>query len=117
MLKTKSNQVRKTENKVSDIQEKIDTAKKDAEEKNITKQEADAVIKQQNENEDKVSANTEKLRRTTSLLANKFNLDDTYGVKKFDDKGKVVNETFENSEFIVTVCVKDSDRHGLSVEL
>lgn len=111
---------REVEEKIADIEEKVETAQMDSEEKeqssNITEAEKKAVEEQQNKSEDKVSANTEKLRRTTALLANKFNLDDTYAVKNFEDKGKVVKETFENGDFIITVCVKDSDRHGLSVE-
>ena len=57
-----------------------------------------------------------RLELATSLVSSQFNLDENYKVTKFDDKGKVVNMTLENSDFIISVTVKDSDRHGMYVE-
>ena len=80
---------------------------------NMTEEEVKLVEASNNE---EGSANTEKLSRTTNLLSNKFNLNDSYRVNSFNDKGKVVTETFENKDFIITVTVKDSARHGLAIE-
>ena len=80
---------------------------------NMTKEEVKLVEASNNE---EGSANTEKLSRTTNLLSNKFNLNDSYRVNSFNDKGKVVTETFENKDFIITVTVKDSAKHGLAIE-
>lgn len=101
--------------KVEEINKKVEEAKSDAEEKAITQAETDAVIKQQEEKE-KSGANTQKLKRTTAFISGNFNLDDTYRVNNFDDKGKVVKETFENENFIIQVTVKDSYKHGLDAE-
>ena len=62
------------------------------------------------------SADTMRLQLATNIVSGKFNLDPSYSVKKFDDKGKVVNLTLENKDFILNVTIKDSERHGMYVE-
>lgn len=61
-------------------------------------------------------ASSEKLNLLLGLVSSKFGLDDTYAVCKYTDKGKVMDISLENSEFVVSVTVKDSERHGLIVE-
>ena len=73
-------------------------------------------VKEQEKKVEETGANTERLQLATNLVSSKFNLDDSYRVAKFDDKGKVVNLTLENGEFIVAVTIKDSDRHGMIVD-
>ena len=62
------------------------------------------------------SANTKRLELATGIISRKFNLDSDFRVSKFDDKGKVVNLTLENQDFIVGVTIKDSDKQGMYVE-
>lgn len=50
------------------------------------------------------------------MVSQKFGLDETYTVRAFNDKGKVMNITVESEDFSVTVTVKDSERFGLFVE-
>lgn len=73
-------------------------------------------IKNAEETAEQEGANTERLRLATNVVSGQFNLDPTYKVSKFDDKGKVVNLTLENHDFIISVTIKDSERHGMSVE-
>lgn len=74
------------------------------------------VIQKAEEDKAQDSADTQRLQLATNLVSGKFNLDPSYSVKKFDDKGKVVNLTLENNEFIINVTIKDSDRHGMYIE-
>ena len=60
-------------------------------------------------------ASTKRLELATGIVSSRFNLGDDYSVKKFDDKGKVVNMTLENDDFSINVTIKDSDRHGMYV--
>lgn len=92
--------------------------KKKSEEVNqevMTQEEKEAITKEE-ERVKEAGANTMRLELATSLVSSQFNLDENYKVTKFDDKGKVVNMTLENSDFIISVTVKDSDRHGMYVE-
>ena len=73
------------------------------------------VIKNAEEDKEEESADILRLKLATNLVSGKFNLDPSYSVKKFEDKGKVVNLTLENKEFILNVTIKDSDRHGMCV--
>ena len=91
---------------------KVEPKKK---EKNVTKAESEAVLKQQ-EKEADAGASIEKMKRATALLSTKFNLDESYHVTNFKDGGKVVDTTLENGDFIVTIRVKDSARQGLAIE-
>lgn len=81
----------------------------------MTPEEKEAIQKSEEEKA-KESADTQRLQLATNLVSGKFNLDQSYSVKKFDDKGKVVNLTLENGEFILNVTIKDSERHGMHVE-
>lgn len=81
----------------------------------LTTEEVEAI--QQNEKEDtENSADTRRLQLATNVVSKQFNLDPSYSVSRFDDKGKVVKLTLENKEFILDVTIKDSDRHGMYVE-
>lgn len=80
----------------------------------MTTEEKEAIQKQESETT-KESADTRRLQLATNVVSKHFNLDPSYGVKKFDDKGKVVNLTLENDNFIVNVTIKDSDRHNMHV--
>ena len=81
----------------------------------MTPEEKEAIQKAEEE-KTKESADTQRLQLATNLVSGKFNLDPSYSVKKFDDKGKVVNLTLENGEFILNVTIKDSERHGMYIE-
>ena len=81
----------------------------------MTEEEKEAVKKAE-EKLASESANTERLQLATNVVSQQFNLDPSYDVKKFDDKGKVVNLTLENKDFIINVTIKDSERHGMHVE-
>lgn len=61
-------------------------------------------------------ATAERLNLLLGVVSEKFNLDDTYSVCQFKDKGKVMDITLENHDFVVAVTVKDSERYGLVVE-
>lgn len=73
-------------------------------------------MKSAQENDTVSSVTTARLNLLLGLVSRKFNLDDTYRVCQFNDKGKVMNITLENEDFSVSVSVKDSERHGLVVE-
>ena len=62
-------------------------------------------------------ANIKRLELATGVVSDQFNLGDDYTVNKFDDKGKVVKLTLENSDFVIAVTIKDSERHGMNVML
>lgn len=94
---------------------KVEEAVAEEKELAMTKEELEAVKKAEEEKELE-SADTQRLQLATNIVSSKFNLDPSYSVKKFDDKGKVVNLTLENNEFILNVTIKDSDRHGMYVE-
>lgn len=86
------------------------------EEQGVMNESEKEAVKEQENKVEETGANTERLQLATNLVSSKFNLDDSYRVSKFDDKGKVVNLTLENGEFIVAVTIKDSDRHGMIVD-
>lgn len=81
----------------------------------MTEDEKEVIIKAE-EKKAIESADTQRLQLATNVVSGKFNLDQSYSVKKFDDKGKIVNLTLENNEFILNVTIKDSDRHGMYIE-
>ena len=90
--------------------------KKKIEENSVLTQEEKEVIQKEEQGATDESANTKRLQLATNVASGKFNIDSSYSVKKFDDKGKVVKLTFENKEFILDVTIKDSDRYGIHVE-
>lgn len=81
----------------------------------MTQEEKEAIQKAE-EQKTQESADTQRLQLATNIVSGKFNLDPSYSVKKFEDKGKVVNLTLENNEFIINVTIKDSERHGMYIE-
>lgn len=81
----------------------------------MTEEEKEAIQKAEEE-ETKESADTRRLQLATSVVSQQFNLDTTYSVSKFEDKGKVVNLTLANSDFILNVTIKDSERHGMHID-
>ena len=81
----------------------------------MTEEEKEAIQKSE-ERKKEQSADTRRLQLATNVVSSQFNLDPSYSVSKFDDKGKVVNLTLENSDFIINVTIKDSERHGMHVE-
>ena len=81
----------------------------------MTEEEKESIQKSE-ENKKEQSADTRRLQLATNVVSSQFNLDPSYSVSKFDDKGKVVNLTLENSDFIINVTIKDSERHGMHVE-
>lgn len=97
------------------VQEEVVHTEESVEEPVMTQDEKEAIQKAEEE-ETKESADTQRLQLATNLVSGKFNLDPSYSVKKFDDKGKVVNLTLENKDFIINVTIKDSERHGMYVE-
>lgn len=80
----------------------------------LTEAEKEAIVKAEEE-KTKKSADTRRLQLATNVVSSQFNLDPSYTVNKFDDKGKVVNLTLENSNFIINVTIKDSERHGMHI--
>ena len=81
----------------------------------MTEEEKEAIQKSEEKKKEQ-SADTRRLQLATNVVSSQFNLDQSYSVSKFDDKGKVVNLTLENSDFIINVTIKDSERHGMHVE-
>lgn len=81
----------------------------------MTEAEKEAIQKDE-EIKKEEGANTKRLELATGVVSRQFNLGNDYKVTKFDDKGKVVNMALENDDFILTVTIKDSDRHGMYVE-
>ena len=81
----------------------------------MTEEEKEAIQKSEEKKREQ-SADTRRLQLATNVVSSQFNLDPSYSVSKFDDKGKVVNLTLENSDFIINVTIKDSERHGMHVE-
>ena len=81
----------------------------------MTEEEKGAIQKSEEKKKEQ-SADTRRLQLATNVVSSQFNLDPSYSVSKFDDKGKVVNLTLENSDFIINVTIKDSERHGMHVE-
>ena len=61
-------------------------------------------------------ATAERLNLLLGMVPKKVTLDETFSVCKFGDKGKVMDIALENEDFVVSIQVKDSERHGLVVE-
>ena len=89
--------------------------KKSTTEKSVLTPEEKEVIQSNEEKEKEEGANTKRLELATGVVSKHFNLGSDYQVNKFDDKGKVVKLTLENSDFIIAVTIKDSDKHCMSV--
>ena len=95
---------------------KKDTVENTVEETAVMTEEEREVIQKAEEEETEESADTRRLQLATNVVSKQFNLDPSYSVSKFEDKGKVVNLTLANSDFIINVTIKDSDRHGMYVD-
>ena len=96
---------------------KLNKKKEEAvQEETVMTQEEKEVIQNEEERVTKESADTRRLQLATNVVSRHFNLDPSYHVNKFDDKGKVVNLSLENKDFIISVTIKDSERHGMYVE-
>lgn len=93
------------------VEEVVETVDKEV----LTENEKEA-IKRDEEKREEEGADAKRLKLATSLVSNKFNLDQHYKVCKFDDKGKVVNLTLESGDFIVAVTIKDSHKHNMNVD-
>ena len=106
MASRKKKEKEAVEEKVTQVQES---------EPVITESEKEAIVNEEKREEGEC-ADTERLRLATSVVSSKFNLDSSYRVTKFDDKGKVVNLTLENKNFTISVTIKDSERHGMIVD-
>lgn len=105
----------KDETKIYQTEQAVEETKAVVEEKNVTKEESEAIIAQQ-EKDKEAGASTKKLEKVTALVSGKFNLDDNYAVTNFKDGGKTIDLTLENKDFVLSVKVKDSARHGLVFE-
>lgn len=95
-------------------EEVVETVAEETAEPILTEDEKDA-IKKAEEKKEKEGASTERLRLATQVVSNQFNLDPSYKVCQFNDKGKVVVLALENSEFNIVVTIKDSDRQGMHI--
>lgn len=112
-LKNKKAKTKEVEQEVAPVEEPVNVEY--VEEPIMTEDEKEAVKKAE-ELKELEGADTQRLRLATNVVSSKFNLDPTYRVSKFDDKGKVVNLTLENKDFTISVTIKDSERHGMIVE-
>ena len=103
--------------KKAEVEAEVMEALADTEENNevLTADEVEA-IQSAEQSDTEESADTRRLQLATNVVSKQFNLDPSYSLSKFDDKGKVVKLTLENKEFIIDVTIKDSDRHGMYVE-
>lgn len=81
----------------------------------MTQEEKEAIQKAEEQKKDE-GANAKRLELATGVVSSQFNLGNDYKVTKFDDKGKVVNMTLENGDFVLSVQIKDSERHGMYVD-
>ena len=109
--KKKANTTPVEETQVSEVVEETVQEKEPV----MTETEKEAIQKDEEAKTEK-SADTRRLQLATNVVSGQFNLVPSYSVSKFDDKGKVVNLTLENSDFIINVTIKDSERHGMHVE-
>lgn len=80
----------------------------------ITPEEKTAIAEDEQKSID-ASASMERLRLATRIVSEKFGLDEEYAVTKFNDKGKVVDITLENAEFIVSCTIKNSEAQGMYI--
>ena len=80
----------------------------------MTAEEIEAVHEDEQKRLD-ASASMERLQLANRIVSEKFGLDDEYTVTKFNDKGKVVELTLENSEFIVACTIKNSEAQGMYI--
>ena len=89
--------------------------KKKVNEEAMTVEEKEAIVEDEKKRIE-ASANMERLQLATRVVSERFNLDDEYRVTKFNDKGKVVDITLENVDFIISCTIKNSEAHGMYVQ-
>lgn len=75
-----------------------------------------SAIQQEEKREEESGATTERLTMATRIISQQFGLDESYHVSKFNDKGKVVDLTLENEDFIVAVTIKNSEAKGMVID-
>lgn len=102
----------KKSTEVENIESQVEAVRAEVEERNITQVESEAIISQIEAEKEK-GASTKKLEKATALISGMFNLDDSYSVVSFADKGSKLKITLENSDFTLAVDIKKADRHGL----
>lgn len=102
----------KDEEKVVQQEEVSTPVESNESESMITPEESEA-LESQIEDEKEAGASTKRLEVATMLVSNKFNLDDSYRVTSFADKGKSLKLTLENKEFILSIDIKDTEHQGL----
>lgn len=79
----------------------------------MTEEEIESAIADEAEEKAVIESATEKLNLFLGFCTRKFNLDDTYTVQAFSDKGKKLSIVMENHDVVVAVTVKDAERQGL----
>ena len=94
----------------------VDPIEETAEESVVMTEEEREVIQSSEKSIKEAGASTKRLELATNIVSKQFNLDNDYIVNKFNDKGKVVNLTLENGDFILAITIKDSERHCMCVE-
>lgn len=82
----------------------------------ITEEEQEAIEQEEQRILYEVSASFERLQLATRIVSDRFGLNDDYSVTKFNDKGKVVDITLENKDFVVSCIIKNSETQGMYVE-
>lgn len=80
----------------------------------ISNAEKEVITAQEIKHEEE-GADTERLRRATAMVSNKFNLGPDYQVNSFKDDGKKMNIKMANDDFVVSIDIKNTERHGLEV--
>lgn len=100
--------------KTDDVSQAVDTLVDSVVNEIMTPDEIEA-IQEDEQNRFDNSASVQRLQLATRIVSEKFGLDDRYSVTKFNDKGKVVDLALENSEFIVSVTIKNSEAQGMTV--
>ena len=83
------------------------------EEQGVMNEAEKEAVKEKENKVEETGANTERLQLATNLVSSKFNLDDSYSVTNFKDGGKSLDLTLESKDFVLSVKIKDSARHGL----
>lgn len=99
----------------TDVSQAVDTLVESVAEDIITTGEIEAIQKEEQKKFDN-SASMQRLQLATAIISEKFGLDDEYSVIKFNDKGKIVELALENSQFIISVTIKNSEMQGMTIQ-
>lgn len=57
------------------------------------------------------AVSSERLNSATALVSRVFNIPEGFSVTKFNDKGKVIEVSLDGDDFIVSVTIKNSEKH------